>query len=91
MPLAVGISSYWEVPSWDRYRIPKPFAKAKLVPGPFMFVPPDTGGQDLETYRRELEETLKNLQEEVDAEMASGAAPATTTATPPTATSGTRR
>lgn len=68
-PMAVGISSYWQIPSWDRYRIPKPFARAKLVPGPLMYVAAEASAEEMEAHRRQLEETLRNLQDAVDAEM----------------------
>lgn len=71
-PMAVGISSYWQIPSWDRYRIPKPFARAKLVPGPLMYVAAEASDQEMEELRRRLEETLRNLQDAVDAEMRAG-------------------
>jgi len=72
-PMAAGLSSYWEIRSWDRYRIPKPFARARLVHGELMFVPPDASDEDMEACRRRLEESLRQLQDRVDAEMAAEA------------------
>ncbi|MCC7145585.1 MAG: lysophospholipid acyltransferase family protein [Phycisphaeraceae bacterium] len=70
VPVAAGLSRYWEIHSWDHYRLPKPFAKARLVAGQTLTVPPDADENAIESIRAKLEESLRNLQEQVDQEMA---------------------
>lgn len=36
MPISVEAERYWQAPSWDRFRIPKPFSRVEVV-----FHPPE--------------------------------------------------
>lgn len=33
LPFSISLDRYWELPSWDRIQIPKPWAKARVVLG----------------------------------------------------------
>ncbi len=33
LPFSISLDRYWELPSWDRIQIPKPFARAVVVIG----------------------------------------------------------
>jgi len=61
VPLTYSTSRAWIFRSWDRYLIPKPFARVVLVFGDRMAVPNDASPDDLEARRRELEEALNRL------------------------------
>ncbi|MEE9354635.1 MAG: lysophospholipid acyltransferase family protein, partial [Methylococcaceae bacterium] len=39
IPTSLGLTSYWELPSWDKFRIPKPFSKAALIYGEPIHIP----------------------------------------------------
>ena len=43
MPFAIEYSRYWELRSWDRFRIPKPFARVRVVFGPLQRVAAPAG------------------------------------------------
>jgi len=66
-PLAVGLSDFWEVPSWDRFRIPKPFAVGYVVIGEAVRVPPDADEAEMDAAARRLEERMRSLEAEADA------------------------
>ena len=54
-------SKYWELKSWDKFRIPKPGAKLTLtLRGPF-FIPQNLDDEGLEKYRQEIESKLNEI------------------------------
>lgn len=66
MPIHIGYSSYWEIKSWDAFRIPKPFAQVKIVFGPLYTVCPTKGADAFEAERVRLETLLREGTEAVD-------------------------
>lgn len=65
-PVGASIDRCWQVNSWDRYRIPKPFSRALVVGSAPIFVPPDADDAAIETLRVQLQEQLAAHQREVD-------------------------
>lgn len=63
IPTVVGLSSYWELPSWDRFRIPKPFSRALVMYGEPIHIPPNLSEEEMEHYRLLLENTMKEMAE----------------------------
>jgi lysophospholipid acyltransferase (LPLAT)-like uncharacterized protein len=61
LPIEVSYSSFWEVGSWDAFRIPKPWAKVTLILGDPINIPPDLSDADIEEWRRLLEQKLNAL------------------------------
>ncbi|MEP7274163.1 MAG: lysophospholipid acyltransferase family protein [Acidobacteriota bacterium] len=65
LPFSISLSRCWELPSWDRIQIPKPFARAVVVIGE-PFDVSDTGAEE-ETRKRELlQRVLLQLRERSD-------------------------
>ena len=62
-PVAVNYSSYWELKSWDRFQIPKPFAKVTLVIGEGIHIPSDITEEQAEYWRMVVENKLKEAAE----------------------------
>ena len=67
IPVVVGLSRFWELPSWDRFRIPKPFSRALVMYGNPIHVPPNLDDKGMEQYRLLLENTMKEMAERADA------------------------
>ncbi|MDE1889500.1 MAG: lysophospholipid acyltransferase family protein [Planctomycetota bacterium] len=67
IPTVVGLSSYWELPSWDRFRIPKPFSRALMMYGNPIPIPPHLSEEEMEHYRLLLENTMREMAEKADA------------------------
>ena len=61
VPLAVNYSSYWELKSWDRFQIPKPWSKITLVVGDEITVPADLTPEAFEAYRLKVENALNAI------------------------------
>lgn len=63
VPLSIEVSSYWEVRSWDRLQIPKPFSRVKVYFGEPIAVPSDASEEEVEGFRSKLQEALDGLVE----------------------------
>ena len=66
IPSAASLSRYWQINSWDRYRIPKPWSRALVVFDEPMTVPPDADNDLIEAKRVELQQRLLSLQQQAD-------------------------
>jgi lysophospholipid acyltransferase (LPLAT)-like uncharacterized protein len=66
IPVAVGFSSYWELPSWDRFRIPKPFSRILMFYGDPIQIPSNLNEEEMERNRLLLEQTMKEMAEKAD-------------------------
>ena len=66
LPVSLGLTSYWELPSWDRFRIPKPFSKAILMYGDPIKIPPKLDKNKIDEYRMLLEKTLNEMTVEAE-------------------------
>ncbi|MBV6458563.1 MAG: hypothetical protein HONBIEJF_01695 [Fimbriimonadaceae bacterium] len=62
IPVGVSASRRWIYPAWDRYLIPKPFAKAIMVFGDPIYVPCDASEVQVEDVRKQLEAELHRLE-----------------------------
>lgn len=67
IPTVAGLSSYWELPSWDKFRIPKPFSRALMMYGDPIHIPPNLSEEEMEHCRLSLEQTLQEMAEKADA------------------------
>jgi lysophospholipid acyltransferase (LPLAT)-like uncharacterized protein len=75
MPLvAVGIGSDrpWRANSWDRFCMPRPFSRARLIIGPPMMLPPDLDRAGIERCRERTERLLNCLTQDAEAWAESG-------------------
>lgn len=66
VPFVTGTDRFWELETWDRFRVPKPFSRGLIIYGDPLVVP---GNLDREGVRKsvlELEERLVSLSCELD-------------------------
>ena len=66
IPFAIGLSSFWELPSWDRFRIPKPFSRGYACWGEPLSVPPDADDAMLDRLAADLRARMIDLEEFAD-------------------------
>ena len=71
IPVAMGLSSFWELPSWDRFRVPKPFSKGYYCWGKALTVPADADEALLDQLSNEFRRRMIALERYAD-KMASG-------------------
>ena len=58
IPVLWGADRCWTFNSWDRYLLPKPFAKILLLAAEPLRIPEGVKGEDLERYRLILEQRM---------------------------------
>ena len=66
LPFSISLDRRWELRSWDRIQIPKPFAHAVVVLGEKIWVQ-DNGENEEDLQQRELQLALERLRAESDA------------------------
>ncbi|MFZ5832872.1 MAG: lysophospholipid acyltransferase family protein [Planctomycetota bacterium] len=76
LPLVVvgfGYDRPWRVrKAWDQFAIPRPFSRARAVPSPAIWVPPELDRSGIEHYRQRIETLLNRLTDEAERWAASG-------------------
>ncbi|MBB5351335.1 hypothetical protein HNR46_001571 [Haloferula luteola] len=60
VPIHVRFSSAWRLKSWDRFVIPKPFSKVRVVFDAALAVDPGLGEDGFENRRAEIEAVLRS-------------------------------
>lgn len=66
LPIAASYSDYWEFNSWDRFQLPKPFAKSVFIYGDPLEIPRNVKPEQFEDYRAILEKRMLELEQEAD-------------------------
>lgn len=66
IPLACGASRAWWPGGWDRFCVPKPFARVRVMYGSTRRVARDASEDDLRRHARELEAELNDMIREAD-------------------------
>lgn len=63
---AAGTDRAWWFEQWDRFIVPKPFARVRVAYGPPLFVPRDTDEAGLARLCKQVEDALNALVRKVD-------------------------
>ncbi|MBP8645177.1 MAG: lysophospholipid acyltransferase family protein [Syntrophobacteraceae bacterium] len=61
VPVSMAARPCWRFPTWDRTVLVKPFGHVFLAFGSPIWVDPESSSKDLDTMRRNLESSLKEL------------------------------
>ena len=69
IPAAWGADRCWVLNSWDRFMIPKPFARVVVCLGEPIRIPGAATGEELEVYRKLLEDRLNEICRRCDEEL----------------------
>jgi lysophospholipid acyltransferase (LPLAT)-like uncharacterized protein len=56
-----GYGKEWRFNSWDKFAVPKPFARGRMITSPLLSVPPKLDKDGIEHYRQQLETNLTLL------------------------------
>jgi len=67
VPMGFASSRYWEFNSWDRFRLPKPWSRAEIRYGEPIHVPSELTEDEVEVFRRRVEEGLKEVTRQAEA------------------------
>ena len=55
IPFLVHYERYWELKSWDKFQIPKPFSKVTITFGEEIKVPSKLNEEEFELMRKKVE------------------------------------
>lgn len=66
IPVTAGSDSAWWFEGWDRFMVPRPFARIRMIYGEPLFVPAEADGAQIERLAQELGARLDRMTEEVD-------------------------
>ena len=66
IPVTAGTESAWWFEGWDRFMVPRPFARIRLAYGEPFFVPPEADEPEIARLAGELGRRLDRLTEQVD-------------------------
>jgi lysophospholipid acyltransferase (LPLAT)-like uncharacterized protein len=67
IPVIWSADKFWQLNSWDRTIIPKPFSRiVYLYANEFINVPEDASREECENYRKLLDDTLNRMMYQTD-------------------------
>lgn len=69
LPIAYMASNYWELKTWDKFIIPKPFSRIVIAVGAPHFIDKKSNAEKLEEERVNMETTMNNLIDIARAEL----------------------
>lgn len=61
LPIAYAASRYWELKTWDKFIIPKPFSRIVVAVSEPHFIPKKINAEQMEEERTKMENDLNNL------------------------------
>ncbi len=67
LPLAYAAQRYWQLKSWDRFMIPKPFSRIAIVVGKPVTIEKNLHQDDLEERRLAMENALNSITDKASA------------------------
>jgi len=70
--LGVGYDRLWRMPTWDRFVVPHPFSRGRIISSPMLSVPKRLSRLDLEHYQQKMETLLTQLTKEAESWAVSG-------------------
>ena len=66
LPIAAGTDRAWWFEGWDRFLVPRPFARIRIVYGEPVFVPRDADAAMLAALSTEVEQRINEVTERAD-------------------------
>lgn len=64
VPMHMEYSTCWRLKSWDRFFIPRPFSKVRIIFGPLQHVARTTGAEEFEAERLRLQNAMMGVVEQ---------------------------
>lgn len=67
IPSGVAANRKWNLPTWDKYMIPKPFARVVMLFGDPLYVSKGASDEEIEAIRLQFEKAIHDLDAEAEA------------------------
>lgn len=61
VPVGLGIDRAWRLNTWDRFAIPKPFSRARMIFGPKIYIPRKCPREEMEAKRQSVQRLINQL------------------------------
>lgn len=61
VPVGVGISNPYRLNTWDRFAIPRPFSRVRIVFGPKIYIPRKSSREELEAAKGSVQRLMNSL------------------------------
>ena len=74
LPISVAASHFWQLPTWDRFLIPKPFARVHIHLGAALQIPPELSRAQSEIWREKIKAALDEAEQIAQKELVAGSA-----------------
>lgn len=68
LPVASGTRGAWWFEGWDRFLVPRPFARIRIAYGAALFVPKEADESEMDRLGRSLEDAMAKVMATVDAD-----------------------
>ena len=63
VPLGIGFDCPWRAKTWDRFAVPKPFSRARMVMGPRIQVPPSIKKEQIISELENIQQIMSELND----------------------------
>lgn len=70
VPIGIAHDQPWRARSWDRFQLPRPFARAVIVAGTEIVVPPNIDRDEIELYRQKVQTEMERLESQAESYLA---------------------
>ena len=65
LPVAAVPDRYWEIGTWDKFRVPKPFAKVRVMYGAPIHLPKEDSVADSEKAKIQISQALHRIERQM--------------------------
>ena len=72
VPVGIGIDNPWRLNTWDKFAIPRPLSRVRHIFGPKIFIPRKSSREDLEAFRKGIQDLTNDLCDAAEAWALSG-------------------
>jgi lysophospholipid acyltransferase (LPLAT)-like uncharacterized protein len=72
VPVGVGIDNPYRLKTWDRFAIPKPFSRVRMIFGPKIYIPRKPSREKLEANRLAVQNLMNDLCDHAESWACSG-------------------
>ena len=61
VPVGFGYERPWRLNTWDKFAVPKPFSRARIIMGPKIYVKPKATRPQMERYCQQIQQFTNDI------------------------------
>ena len=66
VPVGVGMENPWRLNTWDKFAVPRPFKRARMIFGPKIYLPKKMNRDELEVARIKIQNLMNSLTDQAE-------------------------